>query len=249
MGLEDGLMNKNLRQRIILIAAVITTLGAIACAFIVVPYISDMAAYRREQASMPDISPFDAQWLEINPDYVGWLNIRGTVIDFPVVRGTDNVKYLTTSFHGEDNILGAVFMDYRCMVEDMPHIIIYGHQARNEIGERLVFGDLHDFLDEQYLAERNEIIFMSNGNLYEFEIFSARATDIYDPAYKIYFNEQDSFQDFLERNGAPQTEQIFTLSTCIGSDNDRRMIVQGALKRVVPVRIESGDDGWTIIRP
>jgi len=106
---------KKRRQRLILCLAVFATLCAVVFAFKVIPYVSDMIAFRREQASLPDLSPFDTHWLEINPDYVGWLKIDGTNIDFPIVRGNDNEKYLTTTFKGEENILGAVFMDYRCV--------------------------------------------------------------------------------------------------------------------------------------
>jgi len=241
---------KKRRQRIILCLAIIATICAAVLAFKVIPYISDMRALQREIASLPDLSPFDTHWLEINSDYAGWLKIDDTNIDFPVVRGNDNEKYLTTTFRGEENILGAVFMDYRCIGEK-PHIIIYGHQARDEQDNRLLFGSLHEFLNEKFLTEHPTIMFMENDSLYEFEIFSARQTDINDPAYYLDFSEPDSWVAFLARTGAPPgVEQIITLSTCIGSDNDRRMIVQGALRRVVPVTTEQNEDGgWRIVRP
>jgi sortase B len=230
--------------------AVITTICAAVLAFIVIPHVSDLRAFRREQASLPNISPFDAHWLEVNPDYVGWLKIDGTIVDFPVVRGSDNEMYLTTTFRGEKNILGAVFMDYRNVEDNTQHIIIYGHQARDEDDNSLVFGALHQFLDEQFMAEHPIILFMKNDSIFEFEVFAARQTDIYDPAYHLEFSDPDSFEVFLERTGAPSgAEQILTLSTCIGADNDRRMIVQGVLKRIVPVTTEYNEDGgWRIIR-
>jgi sortase B len=223
---------KKRRQRVIICIAVISTLCAAVLAFKVIPYVSDVIALRREQASLPDISPFDAQWLEINPDYAGWIRIEGTSINFPVVRGADNEKYLHTTFRGEKNILGAIFMDYRCTGDDLPHIIIYGHQARTEGDNRLMFGELFDFLEEEHLAKHSVIQFMKNDRLSEFEIFSVRETDIHDPAYQLNFSAPGSFEAFLERNGAPAgTERIITLSTCIGSDTDKRVIVQGALRR------------------
>ena len=35
--------------------------------------------------------------LAINPDVCGWINVYGTKIDYPVVQGPDNRKYLSTS--------------------------------------------------------------------------------------------------------------------------------------------------------
>jgi sortase B len=168
---------------------------------------------------------------EINSDYVGLLKIDGTTINYPVVRGNDNVKYLNTTFGGDKNIVGAIFMDYRCVGDNVPHFIIYGHEVDDLDGTKLMFGGLCSFLDEQYLAEHSEIMLMENNKLSVFEIFSARVTDINDSAYYLDLNAQGSFQSFAERNGAPpDAEQIITLSTCVGADNDRRMIVQGVLK-------------------
>ena len=81
-------------------------------AFFVIPHVRDLRAIRRELANLPNLSPFDAYWQDANPNYVGWLRIDSTNIDFPIVRGTDNVRYLTTTFRGEENIAGAIFMDY-----------------------------------------------------------------------------------------------------------------------------------------
>ena len=239
------------QQRFIICLAIISTICAVGLALKVIPYVSDIIAFRREQTALPELSPFDAAWLEINPDYVGWLKIDDTIVDFPVVRGNDNEKYLYTTFRGNENILGAIFMDYRCVGENMPHIIIYGHQVDNMDGNIFMFGGLNKFLDEQYMADHPIIMFMANSNLFEFEIYSARITDISDPAYQLDFNAPDSFKVFIERNGSPDDAlQIITLSTCDGADNERRMIVQGALKRIVPIRAEyAEEDGWTIVKP
>ena len=88
-----------------------------------------------------------------------------------------------------------------------------------------MFGELKNYLNEQYRAEHPVIMFLENDSLYEFEVFSAILTDIHDPAYQLDFTAPGSFEGFLERTGAPpDAEQVITLSTCVGADNDRRMI-------------------------
>jgi sortase B len=237
------------KRPIILILAIITTLCAVALAFKVVPHQIDIIKFRQEQAALTKINPHDAYMLEINPDYVGWLMIEGsTAINFPVVRGNDNEKYLNTTFSGEQNKLGAIFMDYRSEV-DAPHIIIYGHQVRITDGEMYLFGGLFEYLDDRYLKEHQIISYMENENMYQFEVFSARMTDIYDPAYFLNFSAPGSFEAFLERNGAPNdVAKIITLSTCVGDDNDMRLIVQGALRDVFPAAFEYDEIyGWGIV--
>ena len=141
-----GQQQRKRRQRIILCLAVFTTLCTVVLAFKVVPHLSDIIALRREQAALPELSPFDAEYLEINPDYVGWLKIDGTIVDYPVARASDNTKYLNTTFRGNENMLGSIFMDYRCNGEDLPHIIIYGHDADDVNKNKLMFGGLKDFM-------------------------------------------------------------------------------------------------------
>jgi sortase B len=259
--------------------AVITTMCAAWFAVPVIRQQLDMAAIQREQEGLPDIAvtgaeaggiapnlinphflrlpesvepsqnELDAQMREANDSYIGWLKIEGTTIDLPVVRGRDNVRFLNTTFGGATNSIGAIFADYRNVGEYVPHIIIYGHNAEDTDGNRLMFGGLHYFLDDEYRAAHPTITLMTNDTLAEFEVFAARFTDTTDPAYYLEFSAKGSFQAFLERiNAPPDATQIITLSTCVGVGNDdRRMIVQGALSRIVPIiGADYGENGWTI---
>jgi sortase B len=165
----------------------------------------------------------------INPDYIGWLNIAGTKVDYPVAQGADNDKYMSTSFSGEPNENGAIFMDYRCNSADVPHLIIYGHNIR----QGRMFGDLKKLLDSEYLASHPVITLEQNGHAAEYRIFSARTTDINDPAYRLDFTGEVSFETFARECGAPEgTARIITLSTCVSAGNDdERVVVQGMLRQ------------------
>jgi len=170
-------------------------------------------------------SALDEEMRAINADYVCWIKVDGTNIDYPVVRGPDNETYLNTSFYGEPNIAGALFMDYRNTGDPIPHIIIYGHNL--QAGG--MFTDLRKFLDDQFLEDNNVITLTVNGHPVRFEIFSARMTDVDDPAYYLNFSTQRYFARFADRIGAPLiATQIITLSTCVsGGSNDLRLVVQG----------------------
>jgi len=171
------------------------------------------------------LSALDVEMRSINPDYVAWIRIDGTNIDYPVVRGSDNEKYVNTSFYGENNKAGAIFMDYRNLGDPIPHIIIFGHNLH----QGGMFTDLKKFLDERFLESNNIITLIVNGNEVRFEIFSARLSDINDPAYFLDLNTPRSFARFADRINAPiQATQIITLSTCFSQGNDdERVIVQG----------------------
>ncbi|MCL2279543.1 MAG: class B sortase, partial [Oscillospiraceae bacterium] len=154
----------------------------------------------------------DAEMRAINPDFVGWLKIDGTYVDYPVVRGEDNVRYLTTSFTGERNPNGALFMDFRNInIKTTPHLIIYGHNAP----QGGLFSELHRLLDSSFLAENDIIALQVGDEILEFTIFDARLTDITDYAYHLDFSYARAFQRFADRIDAPlRALQIITLSTC-----------------------------------
>jgi len=199
-------------------------------------YLRQLADERESESSEPDTvrhGALDEEMLGINPDYVCWIRVDGTEIDYPVVRGYDNEQYLTLSFNGEENIAGSIFMDFRNrgdlltydIEEAFPHIIIYGHNIKRGG----MFGGLRKYLDEQYMKEHPIITLIIDDETIEFEIFSARQTDIDDPAYFLHFDETHGFYRFADKIDAPlAATQIITLSTCVSTgDNDARMIVQG----------------------
>jgi len=243
------------RRKVIVVSlAVITTICAAFLAYKVILHYQDLAAARREMAELQKLNPMSTELLAANPDYAGWLIIGGTDINYPVVRGSDNDKYLNTTFSGKENAIGAIFIDYRS-AEDAPHLIIYGHNSGSlsalEEGteKHFMFGGLRHFLDGQYMAEHPEIMFVQNNVVSVFEIFSVRETDINDAAYMLDFSAEGAFAAFAEQQGAPEAEKIITLSTCIGDGtNDGRLLVQGVLQRTVIVNdVDYNEDGgWHI---
>lgn len=169
---------------------------------------------------------------EINGDYYCDLYIPNSDIAFHVVRGTDNLKYLHTSFSGEESELGAIFMDYRCDVKTQPHTIIYGHDAQDLDGNPLMFGQLRAYLDEGYIEKHIEIYLCKDGETKKYQLFAVKVTDTDtdDDAYYLDFDDRYRFEEFADRMGAPDsTREILTLSTCLGSGNNMRLLIQGAI--------------------
>jgi sortase B len=190
---------------------------------------------RREYAALQgagrqDVTDFTAAgtdavtdgYRQINSDYVGWLNLPGTAVDYPIVQTVDNEKYLNMTFTGASNRYGAIFADYRCDISDLRHFIIYGHNTSN--GE--MFGGLRLFLDESYLSDHPTVTLTLDERELTYNIFSARQTDIYDPAYQLDFSEQGAYGQFLADCGAPSdAAHVLTLSTCVSTGDDRQRVI------------------------
>ena len=48
-------------------------------------------------------------YLAQNPDFIAWLRIPGTNVDYPVVQTDDPDDYLTHTFSGKQSVVGTLF--------------------------------------------------------------------------------------------------------------------------------------------
>ena len=180
----------------------------------------------RAPMTMPDLS-------HINPDYVGWIWVEGTSIDYPVVQGTDNFKYLNTTFLGERNRSAAIFMDSRCPDGFNGFAILNGHNMR----DGTMFAGLARFIGQVFSDDDyyEIIIFTPEGERLVYRIFEARVTGAYDKIYSLLDIKQDSdegklrfrsaVEDYFSGRDIPPDADILVLSTCTdGNRNDRLLI-------------------------
>ena len=176
----------------------------------------------------PTVNPM-APFFDINPDFVGWIHVNGTAVDYPIVRGADNERYLHTTFSGTHNASGAIFMDYRCTNGfDAPATILYGHNMR----DGSMFAPLHQFLDPEFINQYTEItIVTAEGIPLVYRIFDAKFVDAQDPLFGLDFNNAVAVAEFFDVSPA---DRILVLSTCeTGTNRDRRLVVFATLLRAV----------------
>ena len=179
--------------------------------------------------------------LEINEEITGWIWIPDSPINYPVLRGDDNQKYLTRSYKGTYDRNGSVFMDYRCQPDyTTKHTILFGHNMLTED----IFGTLERYKDLEYINSHSLIYIMKPEEYRVYEVFSVHGTDATGETYRVNFDTLDRYQQYLkEMKGLsinplgpdPESEdQILTLSTCTsnGNKNDR-FVVQAVLQEIV----------------
>jgi len=156
-----------------------------------------------------------------NPDFIGWITIRNQM-DYPVVRGSDNVRYLNTTFSGQRNSAGAIFMDYRNYGGfDDTITILYGHRTRRGT----MFGPVARYLDNSFLQANSTIkITTKSGTELTYKVFAAKLTNAWDSAYTDSFS--NSAAAIAAFPGAPAgAGKFLLLSTCTPSDNDDERIL------------------------
>lgn len=167
--------------------------------------------------------------LGINPNYMGWIKIDGTSINYPVVQSDNNNYYLTHNFYNESDFAGTIFMDYRnSLSQPNQNLILYGHNMKNGS----MFGSLKNYLDSQYYSAHKKIQFKVQGNDQEWEIFS-----IYTTADTNWMEHNYSGKKMagiirqLWKKSKVRTsiqidghDQLLTLATCTASDKKRFVV-------------------------
>jgi sortase B len=164
---------------------------------------------------------------EINPDYTCWIRIDGTGIDYPVARGEDNEKYLSTTFMCESNKSGAIFMDSRCTDGFDGLAILYGHNMK----DGTMFAGLNRYCEDGYLAENPDItVITRDGETLVYRIFAVRVTDITDMTYTLPDKDWEARESYMAAlDSSRNVERALVLSTCVsGGNEDERLLVFAA---------------------
>ena len=170
-----------------------------------------------------------------NSDTVGWIQVKGTNINYPIVKTTDNNFYLNHAFDKSKNEAGWVFMDYRNdAVNFNQNTIIYAHSRLTGS----MFGSLKNILDSSWYSNKeNHIIRLStpteNTMWQVFSVYTIPKESYY---ITPTFNTDEEYLKFLntiknrsevEFSGTVNTsDKVLTLSTC--KDNFGNRIVMHA---------------------
>jgi len=146
------------------------------------------------------------EYLTINDEVVGYINISGTNIDYPVVYNGDNDYYLYHDIYGKESKYGSVFMDEsnRGAVLDR-NTIIHGHNfndVKNDVRDEIFFADLEKYKQKDFFDTHNKIIF---NNLYydmEWEVFSVYVVNKFFGEENYYllpsFDSEEDFSDYIK---------------------------------------------------
>lgn len=175
----------------------------------------------------------------VNEDVVGWIYMEGVdTINYPIVQGADNDTYLHTTYEGNYNIAGAIFVDYENKSDFSDcNTIVYGHNMKNGS----MFGSLKQYIGEEEAYKKSKYFWIfTPQETYRYEILAAYITPVDSDTYTLFPVPGGEFVDYLNRMKSyseietevtefSMTDKIITLSTCTGNDATR-FVVQG--KRV-----------------
>ena len=175
---------------------------------------------------------------EKNPDFIGWLTVPNTNINYPVMYTPDEPEhYLHTAFDRTYAVSGTPFIGANCNT-DSDCFIIYGHNMKNET----MFGTLDYYAKTGFREQNPEFTF---DTLYEertyrvFAAFKGKVLGVGESGFRYYDYagdlDEESFSALigeLEKASLFKTverpvygDQILLLSTCAYHTENGRFVV------------------------
>ena len=177
---------------------------------------------------------------EQNPDFVGWITIEGTRIDYPVMQSVNDPDfYLKHNFEKNYSSYGVPYIQADCDLLKSDNLIIYGHR----MNDGSMFSDLNKYTDAAFYAEHKIIQFNTKYSYGSYEIIAAFKTTGGDNGfpYHRFVDAEDAqaFDEFVaackemsfyEIDATAQYgDRLITLSTCEYSQTNGRMVVVAKL--------------------
>ncbi|MBQ9842271.1 MAG: class B sortase [Clostridia bacterium] len=177
-----------------------------------------------------------------NPHIVGWIEIPGTVIDYPVLQSGNDVPenfYLDHDENRKYKFAGSIYMQQMNRADfTHPNTVLYGHNMRNGS----MFAALRKYRDKEFFDEHQYIYVYTPGHILTYRIYSAFVYDNRHILNSFNFSKPEEYQLFLDQSLNPRSmtkqvregvtvttdDRIITLSTCTGN-NRERYLVEGVL--------------------
>jgi len=173
----------------------------------------------------------------INPDVIGWVYYEDTVIDYPIVQGSDNSKYLYTLFDGSEGGFGTLFAD---AATEHPfrqfNTIVYGHHMR----DGSMFAQLKKLTDKSYCDEHPVIEIITPEGKFHMQIWAFLNEPADSQIYTTNIDDKEKRRDYLELVEdlavyttdvkVSESDRLVILSTCAYEYQDARYMVVGRLE-------------------
>lgn len=173
---------------------------------------------------------------EVNPETVAWIRFdEPSQISYPVVKGSDNSKYLDTTFEGKRNSAGTLFVDVDNSGDFTDrNTFIYGHNMKNGS----MFGQLRKYKNKDFGKEHPYFyIYTPDGKEATYQVFAVSVVKDTSESYKKWYNTDEEFLDYIQHIRSiagyktdvevSADSKIVSLSTCTNVNDDERLLVHG----------------------
>lgn len=262
-----GDSKKEVGRKCVVIAAFLVFLAALGLLFYNMVYLSlrnaqlngeiqSIAHGGNKDPHAPDVDKDGIDWEKlkaINDEIVGWIQIKDTQIDYPVLwhKGDDRSGqfYLNHNYKKEYDSYGTIFLDYRCTQgTDSKNVIMHGHHMNDGsmFGELMNYGGTSGNLD--FYKEQPTIRFDTEKAPGTYKIISVFKTNTLSSQGEFFnymignFQNEKDFMNYVYNVrvrsmincpvNVNEDDELITLSTCSYEFTNFRTVIVARRVRI-----------------
>ncbi len=188
------------------------------------------------QAAEPTPAEKYASVMAQNEDFVGWIKIPDTRIDYPVVQSPNSPNYyLRRGFDKKYSYYGVPYAAEHCEIQTSDNVVIYGHNMNNGS----MFSDLEKYRSKSFYEGHRYITFDTLEDFGTYEIIAVFRTAagskdefkyfIFDDGdaeeFNAYVSECKARSLYSIETSAQDGDRLITLSTCEYTRENGRLVV------------------------
>ncbi len=186
------------------------------------------------------VSPRYQKLYEKNDDFIGWIQVKDTPINYPVMQTPkENEFYLHRNFYKKYDMNGLPFLDAKCDTDgENQNLFIYGHHMRSG----LIFAHLLDFAKADFFQKHKTVVFDTLQEARNYQVVAAFYSQVNPPGSKefSYYHyvgklDKDQFSTYVEqvkKRSLYKTsvtpvygDELLTLVTCAYHTTNGRFVV------------------------
>ena len=174
-------------------------------------------------------------WRTVNPDLIAWVNVSGTAINYPILRGVkdDPSFYLHHDTYRNYSVFGVPYLDTS---DDgsgsVLNAIVYGHHMDNGS----MFSDFAKYSDETYAREHATICLQTPAGKQRLSVAYVRIINGDEVEKHTRFTDEEAFRAWYEDDRSKacvvldnSTDPPFAVTFCTCSyhefSNERTLVI------------------------
>ena len=193
-----------------------------------------------ETEPLPELTAFEKYRAvqEQNSDFVGWLSVPGTNIDYPVMQTVDEPNfYLKRGFDKQYSDYGVPYVQENCDIALSDNCVIYGHH----MNDGSMFNVISDTTDQATFDSIEYVYYITRDATYKLRPLATKVVeDTYAKARTTNFEGDDGLKNYLSEmldgasavasdatDRAASATKVVTLVTCrsLSLSNTRAVMV------------------------
>ena len=179
-----------------------------------------------------DFDSLDEQFRGIS----AWIQLEGTLLDYPIMQWTDNSYFLSHLSDGTSHRSGSIFLDYRNNADFTDiNTLIYGHTSRYDD----MFGILKHYREQSFYEEHPVMYIFTPQADYVLELFAGYVLDSGRETPPMDFADSEAFEEhiadiksrsvFRSDDEVGAGDRIVSLCTCAYDYSNARLVIVGKL--------------------